>query len=138
MSLGTKLYTWLYGKFVGMDDIGNKYYTNSKVQNNLKEKRWVIFNGEIEASKIPPHWHAWLHKSVDQPPINYSHKYPWQKDHKQNMTGTKDAHFPSSKFPNGSQLLPNVSLAALIVYSVNSVLELLFFFFPFPMQSWQE
>ena len=29
MSIGTKLYTWLYGKMVGTDEIGNKYYTNS-------------------------------------------------------------------------------------------------------------
>ena len=69
MSLGTKIYTWLKGNFVGSDEIGNKYYCNSKIFNDLKAKRWVIFNGEIEASKIPPHWHAWLHKSIDYPPI---------------------------------------------------------------------
>ena len=63
---------------------------------NLKAKRWVIFNGEIEASNIPPHWHAWLHKSIDNPPLGYSHKYKWQKNHKPNMTGTSDAYFPSS------------------------------------------
>ena len=96
MSFGTKLYTWLYGKKVGSDKIGNKYYTNSEDQNNLRAKRWVIFNGDIEASKIPPHWHAWLHKSINEPPIDYTHKYKWQKDHKQNMTGTKEAHFPPS------------------------------------------
>ena len=96
MSFGTKLYTWLYGKLVGTDEIGNKYYTNIEDANDLNAKRWVIFNGEIEASKIPPHWHAWLHKSVQVPPINYTHKYSWQKDHKQNMTGSKEAHFPSS------------------------------------------
>ena len=96
MSFGTKLYTWLYGKLVGTDHIGNKYYTNNKFKNELKEKRWVIFNGEIEASKIPPHWHAWLHKSIDVPPLNYSHKYDWQKNHDQNMTGTTNAYFPSS------------------------------------------
>ena len=84
MSIGTTIYTWLYGKIVGTDEIGNKYYTNSENHNDLK------------ASKIPPHWHAWLHKSIDEPPINYSHKYKWQKDHKPNMTGTKDAHFPPS------------------------------------------
>ena len=63
---------------------------------DLKAKRWVIFNGEIEASNIPPHWHAWLHKSIDNPPLDYSHKYKWQKNHKPNMTGTSDAYFPSS------------------------------------------
>ena len=48
MSIGTTIYTWLYGKIVGTDEIGNKYYTNSENHNDLKAKRWVIFNGEIE------------------------------------------------------------------------------------------
>ena len=96
MSLGTRIYTWFNGNFIGNDELGNQYYCNSKDPNDLKAKRWVIFNGEIEASNIPPHWHAWLHKSIDIPPINYNHKYNWQKDHKQNMTGTKNAYFPSS------------------------------------------
>ena len=96
MSLGTKIYTWLNGNLVGSDDLGNKYYCNSKNFNDFKAKRWVVFNGEIEASNIPPHWHAWLHKSIDTPPLNYSHKYKWQKNHKPNMTGTSDAYFPSS------------------------------------------
>ena len=96
MSLGTKIYTWLKGNLVGSDDLGNKYYSSSKDFKDLKAKRWVIFNGEIEASNIPPHWHAWLHKSIDNPPIDYSHKYKWQKNHKPNMTGTSAAYFPSS------------------------------------------
>ncbi len=94
MSFGTKIYTWLYGKLVGIDEVGNKYYTNKTDKSNLNDKRWVIFSGEIEASKIPPHWHAWLHKLIDVPPINYRHQYSWQKEHKQNMTGTKNASFP--------------------------------------------
>ena len=106
MSFGTKLYTWLYGKFVGSDDFGNKYYVNNNDSSDLSSKRWVIFKGEIEASKIPPHWHAWLHKSIDKPPTDYSHKYSWQKDHKQNMTGTKDAHFPASN-PLSKNYKPN-------------------------------
>ena len=96
MSFGTTLYTWIYGNLVGQDDYLNNYYCNSKNFNDLDSKRWVMFNGEIEASKIPPHWHAWLHKSIDVPPLNYSHKYKWQKDHEQNMTGTDNAYYPSS------------------------------------------
>ena len=96
MSFGTTLYTWFYGKLVGSDEIGNKYYANSNNHADLNAKRWEIFNGEIEASKIPPHWHAWLHKSIDKPPINYKHKYRWQKNHKANMTGTVHAHYPPS------------------------------------------
>ena len=96
MNLGTTIYTWLYGHLVGEDIDNNKYYCNSKNYSDLNVKRWVIFKGEIEATKIPPHWHAWLHKSIDKPPLNYTHKYSWQKNHEQNKTGTEDAYFPDS------------------------------------------
>ena len=96
MSFSTSLYTWLYGNLVGSDVNKNRYYCNSKDFSKNQAKRWVIFNGDIEASKIPPHWHAWLHKTIDSPPIDYTHKYEWQKDHQQNMTGTKDAYYPDS------------------------------------------
>ena len=96
MSFGTTLYTWIYGNLVGSDDALNKYYCNSKNFNDLSAKRWVIFNGTIEASKVPSHWHAWLHKTIESPPLNYSHKYFWQKNHEQNMTGTDQAYFPNS------------------------------------------
>ena len=55
-----------------------------------------MYHGEIEASRIPPHWHAWLHKTINVPPIHYSHKYKWQKDHQPNMTGTSQVYLPSS------------------------------------------
>ena len=97
MNLGTKIYTWVYGKFVGDDEFGNKYYCNSKKFEDSTAKRWVIFKDEIEASKIPPHWHAWLHKTIDIPPINYSHKYSWQKNSEPNLTGTPKAYFPNSQ-----------------------------------------
>ena len=75
MSIGTIIYTWLYGKYVGKDEKGNKYYINSSDLSDKKAKRWVKFKGDIEASKIPPHWHAWLHKSIELPPLEYKHKY---------------------------------------------------------------
>ena len=96
MSFGTFLYTWVYGNLVAEDEYKNKYYSNSKNFNDLESKRWVIFYDEIEATKVPSHWHAWLHKSIDIPPLNYSHKYDWQKDHEQNFTGTNNAYYPSS------------------------------------------
>ena len=96
MNLGTKIYTLIYGNFVDSDEFGNKYYSNLKDFSDLKAKRWVIFKEEIEATKIPPHWHAWLHKSIDKPPLHYKHKYGWQKQHKSNMTGTSDAYYPDS------------------------------------------
>ena len=96
MNLGTLIYTWLYGNYVSIDEYKNKYYCNKKNFKDLDSKRWVIFSGEIEATKIPPHWHAWLHKSIDEPPINYKPKYSWQKKHQVNKTGTKEAYYPDS------------------------------------------
>lgn len=96
MSFGTKFYTWLKGHLVGVDELGNKYYCNSKDFESKSKKRWVIFEGEIEATKVPPHWHAWLHKTIDIPPVNYSKKYKWQKNHQPNMTGTEEAYYPKS------------------------------------------
>ena len=96
MSIGTKIFTLFNGYYVGNDNFGNKYYSNSKNFNSKKAKRWVIYKGKPEASNVPAHWHAWLHKMTESPPINYNHDYFWQKDHKSNKTGTSEAYFPKS------------------------------------------
>ena len=54
-TLGTRIYTFIYGKFVGDDKYGNKYYQSKS------GKRWVIYKGEIEATKIPNEWYSWIH-----------------------------------------------------------------------------
>ena len=38
MSLGTNLYTWLYGNMVGQDDENNKYYCNSKISRIVMQR----------------------------------------------------------------------------------------------------
>ena len=57
MSFGTTLYTWFYGKLVGFDEIGINI-TLIAITADLNAKRWVIFNGKIEASKYP---HTGMH-----------------------------------------------------------------------------
>jgi NADH:ubiquinone oxidoreductase subunit len=60
-----------------------------------KERRWVIYNGEIEASRVPPEWHVWLHHTSDEiPPEGGPPRQPWQKDHQPNLTGTGHAYRP--------------------------------------------
>ena len=94
MSLGTLLYTWFFGNLVGSDELSNKYYCNSTNFHDKNSKRWVIFKKEVEASNIPSYWHAWLHKSIETPPIKYVHKYNWQKKHISNKTGTSESYHP--------------------------------------------
>ena len=90
-TLNTQLFTWRKGVRVGEDELGNIFYENSD-----KSKRWVIFNGEIEASKISPDWHGWLHHTWDEPPTDkpFQHK-SWQKPHQENLTGTLAAYAPA-------------------------------------------
>ena len=92
-----RIYTMLRGTHVGTDEMGNRYYVQSKGVGPLDvPRRWVIYNGEAEASKVSPDWHGWMHYTVDTPPTQ--EKYtprPWQKPHIENKTGTPEAWRPS-------------------------------------------
>ena len=87
-TVGTFIYTLFTGKFVGNDQFGNKYYSNSK------GKRWVIYKNNIESSKIPPEWHLWIHYQTHNKPSDKINSYSWQKKYEENLTGTKRAHKP--------------------------------------------
>ena len=96
-TIGTFIYTLLTGKYVGKDEFGNKYYSNSK------GKRWVIYKSYVEASNIPPEWHSWMHFLVRNVPSETKKKYFWQKKHEGNLTGTKKAHKPEGSLSSNSQ-----------------------------------
>ena len=87
-TIGTFIYTMFTGKFVGRDEFGNKYYSNSK------GKRWVIYTNTVESSKIPPEWHLWIHFLTNNKPSSNTIKFKWQKKHKENLTGTSKAYKP--------------------------------------------
>ena len=87
-TVGTFIYTLLTGKFVGNDQFGNKYYSNSE------GKRWVVYKNTVEASKIPPEWHLWIHFLTNNIPSNNPTKLKWQKKHEENLTGTSKAYKP--------------------------------------------
>ena len=60
-TFGTLLWTRRYGELVGEDETGNRYYRtkDGAVDASLGfERRWVIYNGDAEASRIPPSWHG--------------------------------------------------------------------------------
>lgn len=106
MHLGTRLYTWLRGEHVGTDAYGNRYYRDKTGARRWgrKEKRWVMYNGEPEASKVPPEWHGWLHYIVDAPPPPGGlPTRPWQKPHIPNLTGTPEAYRPPGHEYKGGQ-----------------------------------
>ncbi|WP_121630851.1 NADH:ubiquinone oxidoreductase subunit NDUFA12 [Tropicibacter alexandrii] len=89
-TLNTLLYTKRKGVKVGEDEQGNVFYHTAD-----DKKRWVIFNGEAEASRVSPDWHGWLHRTFDEPPTErpMAHK-AWEKPHIENLTGTALAYAP--------------------------------------------
>ena len=89
---GTKLYTFLNGKKVGEDYLGN-FYFESKDQKN----RWCIYSNQSEASRISPEWNSWLRfisKSV--PTTSSDTRYGWQKRFEGNASGLDSAYKPST------------------------------------------
>ena len=63
-TISTKIYTYFRGKVVGVDDLGNAYYTSFD-----KKRRWVIYEKENYASELSIEWHGWLHWTTNSIPI---------------------------------------------------------------------
>jgi NADH:ubiquinone oxidoreductase subunit len=106
-TLSTKLYTRWYGNSVGEDAAGNRYFEDkSGVGPAGKPRRWVIYNGEAEASKVPPEWFGWLHYIVDEPPSGAYQPKAWQKPHVENRTGTPEAYRPTGSILNPTRRRP--------------------------------
>jgi len=104
MSLGTRLHTFFNGELVGADAQGNRYYQERRQPRDRPRSRWVMYNGPAEASRIPPEWHAWLHRTVDAPPIERKRPpKPWQKEHLPNRTGTPAAYRPPGSVYQGGK-----------------------------------
>jgi NADH:ubiquinone oxidoreductase subunit len=104
MSIGTWLDTVLHGKLVGTDTEGNRYYEERRAPKDRRRRRWVVYKGVAEASRVPPEWHAWLHFTVDQP-LSAGHRpiRPWQKPHLPNLTGTPAAYRPPGSVYEGGR-----------------------------------
>lgn len=90
-TLNTQLYTWRKGVKVGEDAQGNAYYRTRD-----DKRRWVIFNGDMEASRVSPEWHGWLHHTWKDAPTDAPlPRKSWEKPHQENLTGTALAYAPS-------------------------------------------
>ena len=89
-TIGTQIFTARRGVRVGEDTQGNVYYQTSDAK-----RRWVIYNGEMQASRVSPDWHGWLHFTWDQPPTRapLAHK-AWEVPHVENLTGSAAAYAP--------------------------------------------
>ena len=102
-----KIYCNFFAKKIGVDKYGNQYFQQKKTsqKNNFRQRRFVIYKGNVEASKIPQEWNAWLHHITNEIPDMKANKPSWIKEHIPNLTGTPFAYEykdkkDSSKFKN--------------------------------------
>ncbi len=97
-TLNTQFWTWRKGVKVGEDAQGNRFYRTRD-----DARRWVIFNGEAEASRVDPDWHGWLHRTWDTTPADapLAHKR-WEKPHQENLTGSATAYAPAGSIRKGA------------------------------------
>lgn len=103
MSVGIRFFAWLSSQFVGVDSYGNRYYCSSvhlSRRRRVHRRRWVLYKGTPEASKIPPEWHVWLHYTVDAP-LNQVGLKVWQRGHLPNPTGTQNRYLPPGHEDHG-------------------------------------
>jgi NADH:ubiquinone oxidoreductase subunit len=105
-TIGARFHIGRRGLFVGEDSQGNRYFEardNSDSYDGRK-RRWVIYRGYAEASKVPPDWHGWLHYTFDEPPTVAPFLLkPWEKDHLPNLTGTIHAYRPQGSLARGGE-----------------------------------
>jgi NADH:ubiquinone oxidoreductase subunit len=108
-TIGTALFSAMKGEHVGTDAQGNEYYrAKKKIAAGQpfagRERRWVIYNGANDASRVPAEWHGWLHHSYDALPE--SHLAPskiWEVDYSPNATGTVEAYRPQGALERGGR-----------------------------------
>ena len=98
-TLGTALYSWRNGEKAGTDLLGNVYYRSKR-----GDRRWVIYNGSNDASRIPPEWYAWMHRQIDDVPDKALPSAPkFLAEPTPNLTGTAGAYRPSGSLERGAR-----------------------------------
>lgn len=99
-TIGTSLWSRRNGRSVGTDDLGNAYF-ESKQSDGRPTRRWVIYSGSNDASRVPAEWHGWLHHTTDLIPETLPPARAWEKDALPNLTGTIEAYRPQGAIERG-------------------------------------
>lgn len=99
-TVGTSLFSRRNGRQIGSDLAGNTYFESKKPIGGTT-RRWVMYNGPNDASRVPPAWFGWLHHQTDIIPTELPPPRPWVKDPVPNLTGTSAAYRPVGALERG-------------------------------------
>ncbi len=101
-TIGTALFSRRNGAAVGTDTLGNAYFESKKPIDG-RTRRWVIYNGANDASRVPPEWHSWLHQTTDLVPADLPPPRQWEQPPLPNLTGTIEAYRPQGALERGGR-----------------------------------
>ncbi|MFS0735530.1 NADH:ubiquinone oxidoreductase subunit NDUFA12 [Sphingomonas sp. 1P06PA] len=102
-TIGTSLFSRRNGASVGSDALGNAYFQAKKADASGRVRRWVIYSGSNDASRVPPEWHGWLHGTTDLTPNELPQQRRWEKPPAPNLTGTREAYRPAGALEAGGK-----------------------------------
>ena len=95
---GTRLFTSRKGREVGRDVLGNLYYQHKQDP----ARRWVIYSGANDGSRVPPEWQAWLRGTIEGLPDEaLPPRRAFEKPAEPNLTGTMAAFRPDGSLGSG-------------------------------------
>ena len=91
-SWGTSIFSRRNGEEVGRDDAGNIYFKHRKDP----ARRWVMYTGNNDSSRVPPGWNAWLRGTIDAlPDAALPQRRAFELPPQANVTGSAAAYRPS-------------------------------------------
>ncbi len=99
-TIGTLLFTSRFGSEAGRDEYGNVYFQHR----DNKARRWVIYSGSNDGSRVPPGWQAWLRGTIDQLPEKaLPPRRAFEQAAVPNVTGTPQAYRPGGALGSGAK-----------------------------------
>jgi len=106
-TLGQRFHIARRGRFIGQDEMGNRYFEARDDRDSYdkgRKRRWVIYKGYADASKVSPDWHGWLAYTFAEPPtVEPFLVKSWEKPHLPNLTGTINAYKPAGALSRGGE-----------------------------------
>ncbi len=84
--------------------MGNRYFETVDKRRDYdgRNRRFVIYKGYADASRVTPDWHGWLHHTFAEPPTRAPlERRVWERDYQPNLTGTVRAWRPKGAIARG-------------------------------------
>ena len=99
-SWGTSIFSRRNGEEAGRDEAGNIYFRHRQDP----ARRWVMYSGANDSSRVPPGWNAWLRGTIDGVPDKaLPPRRPFEQPPEANLTGSDKAWRPAGSIRAGGK-----------------------------------